>query len=348
MLYQANMPNSFWAEAMSTAAYVNNRLPSESIDFDIPYERWFNKPLDNDELKLLKPFGCIVDIGIPEQRRKQQKRNKFNDRSTRACFVGYHSSTSYKVWEFERKCFVVAHDWRFHETNFPNASEFDDPPAYDSESIAQSPSPTSSPSSSRSPSPSPPPIPRPIYDSIEVLPPPALQVYASYLPEFQPNDDPASFTDAMRRPDADYWWKAFCNEIQAIIDNNTWTLTDLPPGKKVIPTRWVCRQKVDAKNKFEKYKARFVAKGYSQEAGINYDKTFAPVVRIESVRTIFAIAAAYDLFLLHVDCQNAFLNGESDVELYVVQPEGFVDPRYPDKVLRLNKSLYGLKQASRI
>jgi len=151
---------------------------------------------------------------------------------------------------------VNTHNWRFQETTFPLASEFDEPPAYDPDSILQSPSPSPSPSSSssssRSPSPSPPPIPRPIYDSIEVLPPPALQVYASYLPEFQPPDDPVSFTDAMRRPDADYWWKAFCNEIQAIIDNNTWTLTDLPPGKKVIPTRWVCRQKVDAKNKFEK------------------------------------------------------------------------------------------------
>jgi len=93
MLYQANMPNSFWAEAMSTAAYVNNLLPSESINFDIPYERWFNKPLSKDELKVLKPFGCIVEIGIPEQQQKQHRRSKFNPRSTRACFVGYLSRT---------------------------------------------------------------------------------------------------------------------------------------------------------------------------------------------------------------------------------------------------------------
>src|SRR6266496_4674586 len=73
-----------------------------------------------------------------------------------------------------------------------------------------------------------------------------------------------------------------------------------------------------------------------------------PVVRIESIRIILALAAANDLYILHVDCKNAFLHGKSDVELYVSQPEGFCDEEFPDKVLRLNKSLYGLKQAPRI
>ena len=152
----------------------------------------------------------------------------------------------------------------------------------------------------------------------------------------------------MRRPDYQLWWEEFCNEIRAIVDNNTWTLTDLPPGFKALPLRWVCRTKRDANNVFEKYKGRIVVKGYAQEAGLDFDKTFAPVVRIESVRAILAIAAANDLFILHVDCTNAFLNGLSDLELYVLQPEGFIDPKYPNKILRLNKTLYGLKQAPRI
>jgi hypothetical protein len=152
----------------------------------------------------------------------------------------------------------------------------------------------------------------------------------------------------MRRPDKDLWWNAFCNEIEAIITNNTWVLTDLPPEYKALSLKWVCRTKRDANNVFEKYEARIVVRGYAQEAGLDFDKTFAPVVRIESVRIIFAIAAANDLFILHVDCQNAFLHGNSDLEIYVTQPEGFVDLQYPDKVLRLNKSLYGLKQAPRI
>jgi hypothetical protein len=106
-------------------------------------------------------------------------------------------------------------------------------------------------------------------------------------------------------------------EIKATIQNGTWTLEDLPPGKRAIPLRWVFRIKRDAKGKFEKYKCRIVVKGYSQIAGLDFNETFAPVVRIESIRVIFALAAANDLYILHIDCKNAFLHGESDVEIYV-------------------------------
>ena len=336
MLFQANMPKSFWAEAMATAAYVINRLPSSSIDNAIPYELWHNKTLDSKELKLLKPFGCLVNIHIPEQRRKPL--SKVDTRSTFGCFIGYHTSVSHKIWDFERKCFVNSRNLIFEETEFPKASDFDEPPAdsYDDsrmnphiEQVAEQAS-------------------RPIYDEIVVLPPPALEVFATYGPEFEQDNDPQSFTDAMRRPDRELWWEAFCTEIRAIIANKVWILTDLPPGFKALSLRWVCRTKFDANNVFEKYKARIVVKGYAQEAGLDFDKTFAPVVRIESVRAILAIAAANDLFILHVDCTNAFLNGESDLEIYVFQPEGFIDPIHPRKVLRLNKALYGLKQAPRI
>src|SRR5437773_10402546 len=124
---------------------------------------------------------------------------------------------------------------------------------------------------------------RQIYDEIVVLPPPALEVFATYGPDFGQDNDPQSFSDAMRRPDYQLWWEAFCNEIRAIVANNTWTLTDLPPGFKALPLRWVCRTKRDANNVFEKYKGRIVVKGYTQEAGLYFDKTFAPVIRIDSV-----------------------------------------------------------------
>jgi hypothetical protein len=114
----------------------------------------------------------------------------------------------------------------------------------------------------------------------------------------------------------------------ATIQNGTWTLEDLPPA---IPLRWVFRIKRDAKGKFEKYKCRIVVKGYSQIAGLDFSGTFAPVVRIESIRVIFALAATNDLYILHIDCKNAFLHGESDVEIYVTQPEGFVDEQFPEK-----------------
>jgi hypothetical protein len=138
------------------------------------------------------------------------------------------------------------------------------------------------------------------------------------------------------------------DEIQSIIDNKTWTLMDLPHGRKCIGSKWVYKLKKDASGNHLKYKAHIVAKGYSQIAGLDYEETFAPVVRIEFVRLLLAIAALMNLYILHADAITAFLNGNSDVEIYMHQPEGFINQQYPHKVLKLNKSLNGLKQASRI
>src|SRR5947207_14924241 len=89
MLFQANMPKSFWAEAMATAAYLINRLPSDAVDA-IPYELWHNKPLKLQDLKSLRPFGCITHIHIPEQHRKSLI--KVESQSTRGCLIGYLDS----------------------------------------------------------------------------------------------------------------------------------------------------------------------------------------------------------------------------------------------------------------
>src|SRR5437773_757329 len=158
---------------------------------------------------------------------------KQNTRSTFGSFVGYHSSTSYKIWDFERKCFVITHSLKFEETEFPKASDYGEPPAdpYDHSRQRWHQSPTPEPN-------------RQIYDEIVVLPPPALEVFATYGPDFEQDNDPQSFSDAMRRPDYQLWWEAFCNEIRAIVANNTWTLTDLPPGFKALPLKWVCRTKI--------------------------------------------------------------------------------------------------------
>ena len=331
MLIQANMPDSFWAEAMATAVYLKNRLPSEAIDDDVPFERWFNEPLDSDELKILKPFGCIVWDYVDKQTRG--RRSKLKLRGIRGCFIGYVSSSTYKYWNFDRKCFLISHNLSFNETEFPTTSDFDN--ISHSAPRARSPS-TESVSSSRSE--------RTVHDQIVVQSPPI--VFVSYDP--LADNPPLSFKDAMSRPDYKLWWQAMVDEIKAVIQNKTWELAELPPGKKAIPLKWIFKIKRDAKGVFEKYKARIVVRGFSQIAGLDFNETFAPVVRIESIRIILALAAANDLHILHVDCKNAFLHGKSDVELYITQPEGFFDREFPDKVLRLNKSLYGLKQAPRI
>ncbi|GJS44164.1 retrotransposon protein, putative, ty1-copia subclass [Tanacetum coccineum] len=96
------------------------------------------------------------------------------------------------------------------------------------------------------------------------------------------------------------------------------------------------------------YKARLVAKGYTQLYGVNYEETFSPVAAdIRAIRILISIAAYYDYEIWQMDVKTAFLNGYLDEDIYMVQPEGFVDPNHPRKVCKLQRSIYGLKQASR-
>src|SRR4030095_10197820 len=182
-------------------------------------------------------------------------------RSTTGCFIGYtDTKTMHKIWDFERKRFVNLHNLIFEETQFPRPSDFDEPLA-DAYIRHPSPSPSLSESSESSVESE-----IKVFDEIIVQPPPALQVFKTYG-QHMPDIDPPSFADAMRRPDANLWWDAFCEEIKAIIARKTWVLDTLPHGKKALALRWVCRTKRDASNMFERYKARIVVKGFAQEAG---------------------------------------------------------------------------------
>jgi Reverse transcriptase (RNA-dependent DNA polymerase) len=175
-----------------------------------------------------------------------------------------------------------------------------------------------------------------------------LTAYNATTAPLNPTFEPPSFQEAVTCEDAPHWIEAMKDEINAMHNNNAWILCDLPPGRKCIGTKWVFKIKRDGNNKFERFRARIVAKGFSQVFAIDFDKTYAPVVRIDTVRHLFALAAFYGLYILHADAKTAFINGNSDVVLYIEQPEGFIDSRFLRKVLRLNKSLYGLKQAPRI
>ncbi|GJR07217.1 zinc finger, CCHC-type containing protein [Tanacetum coccineum] len=143
------------------------------------------------------------------------------------------------------------------------------------------------------------------------------------------------------------WIEAMEIELDSINKNNTWTLTTLPPDQKAIGLKWVFKTKRDAEGKIIKYKARLVAKGYVQEQGIDFDEVFAPVARIETVRLILALAAYHGWQVHHLDVKSAFLHGDLKEEVYVTQPEGFVQQGNSGKVYKLIKALYGLRQAPR-
>ncbi|GJV14093.1 ribonuclease H-like domain, reverse transcriptase, RNA-dependent DNA polymerase [Tanacetum coccineum] len=153
------------------------------------------------------------------------------------------------------------------------------------------------------------------------------------------------FDDTPKRDEK--WIEAMEIELDSINKNNTWTLTTLPTNQKAIGLKWVFKTKRDAKGKIIKYKARLVAKGYVQEQGIDFDEVFAPVARIETVRLILALATYHGWQVHHLDVKSVFLHEDLKEEVYVTQPEGFIQQGNSRKVYKLTKALYGLRQAPR-
>jgi len=127
------------------------------------------------------------------------------------------------------------------------------------------------------------------------------------------------------------------SEIQSIERNNTWELTELSIGAKTISVKWIYKTKLNEKGNVEKCKARLVAKGYSQTAGVDYTKVFAPVARWDTIRSILAIVTQRGWCVYQLDDKSAFLYGELKEEVYIDQPEGYIKVGKEDKVYRLKK-----------
>ncbi|GKC88795.1 retrovirus-related pol polyprotein from transposon TNT 1-94 [Tanacetum coccineum] len=128
---------------------------------------------------------------------------------------------------------------------------------------------------------------------------------------------------------------------------NTWELVPRTTDTNIIGVKWLWKNKIDAENTVIRNKYRLVAKGYRQEEGIDFEESCAPVARLEAVRMFIAYAAHKNFTIFQMDVKTVFLNGPLNEEVYVSQPNGFVDPYFPDHVYKPKKALYGLKQAPR-
>lgn len=137
------------------------------------------------------------------------------------------------------------------------------------------------------------------------------------------------------------------SELNSLSTNKVWTLTDLPKGKKAVGSRWVFKTKTGADGSITRYKARLVARGFSQRYGSDYDETFSPVVRGESVRALLALATQNNMYLHQMDVETAFLNGKLEEEVYMEQPNRHETKGRETQGCKLHKSIYGLKQSPR-
>jgi Reverse transcriptase (RNA-dependent DNA polymerase) len=141
--------------------------------------------------------------------------------------------------------------------------------------------------------------------------------------------------------------KAMEETMESMRSNNVWKLVNLPEGRKVIGNKWVLKIKRLADGSIDRYKARLVVKGYTQQEGIDYEEIFSPVVRFTSIRLILATVAGLDLELHQMDVKTVFLNGNLEEEIYMEQPASFVVEGQEHKVCELLRSIYGLKQSFR-
>ena len=159
-------------------------------------------------------------------------------------------------------------------------------------------------------------------------------------------NDLETFSQALICKASDLWYNAMKDELDSMKSNEVWDLVKLPQGVKAIGCKWVYKTKRDSLGNIERYKARFVAKGFTQKEGIDYKETFSLASKKDSLRIILALVAHFDLELQQKDVKTTFLNGDLEEEVYMKQTEGFSFREGEHLVCKLKKFIYNLKQAS--
>jgi hypothetical protein len=155
-----------------------------------------------------------------------------------------------------------------------------------------------------------------------------------------------NYTEAMMGPNSTKWLGAMESEVESMHDNQVWNLIDPIDGVRPISCKWVFKTKMNKDGNIHIYAARLVVKGFKKIHGVGYDETFSPVAMLKSIWILVAIAAYFDYEIWQVEFKMTFINGNLTEDVYMTQPEGFVDPKYAGKMCKLQRSIYGLKQAS--
>ena len=274
MLHEKDMLKKFWAEAVYTAIYLQNRLLTHAINGKTPLEAWSGlKP----SVGHLKVFGSLCYMHVPDA-----KRDKLSEKAKKAILLGYSvQAKGYKIFDLQTGKMVVSRHitvdlntkWNWGSLTIEKGSTSRSQSASLEIDVAQE---------------------EDAYSDFNVettTDPPVLRT--SNLADVYERCtmavvDPSSFIEASRFEE---WNAAMRDEISVIEKNGTWELVDRPQHKQVIGVKWVYRTKFNANGSIHKHKARLVVKGYAQEAGIDYGDTFAPVARLDTIKLLIALAA---------------------------------------------------------
>ncbi|KAJ9552766.1 hypothetical protein OSB04_016811 [Centaurea solstitialis] len=341
MMCHSTVPISFWGHALETAAHILNRAPTKSVEKTL-YELWKGK---KPNISFLKIWGCEVYVKRPTS-------EKLRPKSDKCFFVGYAKTTvGYYFYNPEENKVFVARNGKFLEEKFlslENTRKDVDLQVVDEENTALIVEPEIQHSNVE-----------PQSEPIEEVQTQDLRRssrvrqepdrYLGFLVSQDSGDlnGPTSYGEAVSGSESEQWQEAMKAEMQSMYDNQVWELTDLPQHCRAVGRKWVFKKKTDMDGNVHTFKARLVAKGFTQTHGIDYDETFSPVAMLKSIRILMAISAYFNYKIWQMDVKTAFLNGKLTEDVYMEQPEGFEDPKNPNKVCKLLKSIYGLKQASR-
>ncbi|KAI3746443.1 hypothetical protein L6452_08877 [Arctium lappa] len=372
LLADSKLPITFWAEAVNTACYVQNRVLVVKPKNNTPYELLNKrKPF----IGFFKPFGCPCTI-----LNSKSHLGMFDSKADDGFLVGYSSQSSgsgesgtIQVLDSISQ-FVIfliptvdsVEDYEKEPSTEPNQSEEESRDEENQENKEQEAAAENTsvelndsnlevgineePSHhTRTQKNHPPQL------AIGDISSPMMTRNQSRLQEMQDQQhtvlscflsqlEPKKAHDAMKESS---WIEAMQEELLQFKLQDVWDLVDLPKGQRAIGTKWVFRNKRDERGIVIRNKARLVAQGYTQEEGIDYEEVFAPVARIEAIRLFLAYASYMKFKVYQMDVKSAFLYGSIEEEVYVCQPPGFENPSYPDRVYKLKKALYGLHQAPR-
>ncbi|SPO27395.1 uncharacterized protein UTRI_10512 [Ustilago trichophora] len=330
MLYESGLPGQFWTKAAMHAIYVRNRVPNEwTGPTTSPLELFLG---EKATIQDIRPFGCTAYVHIQEAERK----SKLEPRSTKMINLGIsYGRKAYEVVNLSLLNKRISRDITFVETDFPAKRKEVQPPN------AQEVITTTTLEESNEEETSIGPGGEGDISEVELA---NLTTQVEFAATPRPEQDPLTLQEAQKRKDWNKWKEAMDKELESHRENGTWEVTSKPTSDgHVVDCKWVYKLKINPDGSLDKYKARLVARGFTQREGIDYEETFAPVLKFSTLRILIALATSLGLKMEQMDVVTAFLNGVITEDIFMKPPPGY----WEGKTLKLKKALYGLKQAGR-